>query len=66
MGVGYQVSALHRLTFLDTAALHLRPIVRGDDPQLDEIADAIGANRVAGGPFSIKSTATEPAINLRG
>jgi hypothetical protein len=56
MGVGYQVSALHRLLRLDTAALHQlpkRPIVRGESPLLDVFAD-LGVKTVAGGPVPIR------------
>lgn len=64
MGVRYQVSALHRLVYLDTAALHPRPVVKGEDPLLDTLADA-GVKAVAAGPFRTRSPTVESILAWR-
>jgi len=56
MGVGYQVSPLCRLVRLDTAELHARPAVTGENPLLDAIKDATGREvQVADGPLRTRS-----------
>jgi hypothetical protein len=65
MGVGYQVSSLHRVVYLDTAALRLRPIVRGENPALDTLAGAIGADTVADGPLPWRSPTIESILAWR-
>lgn len=42
MGVGYQVSPLHRLIRMDMTQVHARPVVRGESPLLDAITAASG------------------------
>jgi hypothetical protein len=64
MGVGYQVSALHRLMYLDVAALHRRPVVKGEDPVLDALGDA-GVNTVADGPLRTRSPTVEGILAWR-
>src|SRR5260370_28529968 len=44
MGVGYCVSALHRITNLDASAITTRPTVKGSNSTLDYIAELTGAN----------------------
>jgi hypothetical protein len=44
MGVGYCVSALHRITRLDTSAMTTRPPVKGSNSTLDSFAELTGAN----------------------
>jgi hypothetical protein len=44
MGVGYCVSALHRITRLDTSAVTTRPPVKGSNSTLDSFAELTGAN----------------------
>jgi hypothetical protein len=53
MGVGYQVSPLHRLIYMDMSAMHERPIVKGEDPRLDRLAALTGAKTLSTGtgPF---------------
>ena len=46
MGVGYQVSPLHRLIRLDTAALRGRPVARGENPVIDALGNPPGVQMV--------------------
>jgi|SRR5580658_2363321 hypothetical protein len=43
MGVGYSVSPLHRITYLDTSAMTTRPAVKGSDSIVDSVAELVGA-----------------------
>ena len=43
MGVGYQVSPIHRLIRMDTAGLKARPASPGESPLFDAIRDATGS-----------------------
>jgi hypothetical protein len=43
MGVGYQVSPIHRLIRMDTAGLKVRPASPGESPLFDAIRDATGS-----------------------
>ena len=65
MGIGYQVAALHRLTYWDMSALHARPIVKGENPALDVVADAIGARVTADGPVRVRSPTTQSMLAWR-
>jgi hypothetical protein len=65
MGVGYQVSPLHRLIRLDTAALQQRPIVRGESSVLEALANATGAKTVASGPLPTRSPTVERILAWR-
>jgi hypothetical protein len=66
MGVAYQVSALHRLIRLETAALSTRPAVRGENKVLDLISDAIGKEvRVAQGPIHTRSPTIDSILAWR-
>lgn len=65
MGVGYQVSALHRLIYLDMAATHWRPVVRGENPPLDVLGDAAGVKTVADGVLRTRSPTVESILVWR-
>jgi hypothetical protein len=65
MGMGYQVSALHRLNYLDTSALQSHPIVRGTNPALDPLVDAIPGLTVASGPLKMRSPTVESIVAWR-
>ena len=65
MGVGYQVSALHRLTYLDVAALHTREVVKGESPLLDALGQADGRMVVADGQVHTRSPAVESILAWR-
>jgi hypothetical protein len=43
MGVGYQVSPIHRLIRMNTAGLKVRPASPGESPLFDAIRDATGS-----------------------
>lgn len=43
MGVGYQVSPIHRLIRMDTAGLKVRPASPGERPLFDAVRDATGS-----------------------
>src|SRR5438270_12801969 len=43
MGVGYQVSPIHRLIRVNTAGLKVRPASPGESPLFDAIRDATGS-----------------------
>ena len=64
MGVGYQVSPLHRLIRLDTAALHRRPVVRGESAVFDALGDATRVE-VADGPLPVRSPTPETILAWR-
>jgi hypothetical protein len=63
MGVGYQVSALHRLVRLETRELDTRSVERGENPVLDAISDASGRDvRVAKGPLRTRSPTIDSVL----
>ena len=64
MGVGYSASPLHRVRYLDRAALQQRQIVRGESPLLDTLA-ALGAKTVAEGPLRFRSPTVESILAWR-
>ena len=56
MGVGYQVSPIHRLIRMDTAGLKAQPASPGESPLFDAIKDATGAPaQVGDGPLRARS-----------
>jgi len=55
MGVGYSVSALHRITYLDTSALRPRPWVRGRNPAIDAMGGAPLGAAISNAPASFRS-----------
>jgi hypothetical protein len=66
MGVGYQVSPLHRLIRLDTTNLRRRAMLRGESPLFDAIADASGkAVQLAEGPLHTRSPTIESILVWR-
>jgi hypothetical protein len=65
MSMGYQVSALHRLSYLDMSALHTRPIVRGENPVLDAFLEVAPGATVADGPVHMRSPTTENILSWR-
>jgi hypothetical protein len=66
MGIGYQVAPLHRLIVINTAELHSRPAVRGENPLFDVIKDASGRDvQVADGPLRMRSPSVESILAWR-
>ena len=66
MGIGYQVSPLHRLIRMDTAELHGRPAVRGENPLFDAIKDASGTEvQIPNGPLRTRSPTVESILAWR-
>ena len=66
MGIGYQVSSLHRLIRMDTAELHGRPAVRGENPLLDAIKGASDREvQIADGPLRPRSPKVESILAWR-
>jgi hypothetical protein len=65
MGVGYQVSPLHRVSYLDLSAAHEKPIVRGVNPELDGLADVFGAKTTLAGPMRFRSPTVESVLEWR-
>ena len=56
MGVGYQVSPIHRLIRMNTAGLKVRPASPGESPLFDAIRDATGSPaRVSDEPLRTRS-----------
>ena len=64
MGVGYSVSPLHRITYLDTSAMTMRPPVKGSDLTLDSVAELSGA-KVSEGPARVYSPTIEDILAWR-
>lgn len=64
MGVGYCVSALHRMTFLDTSAMSTRAPVRGRDSTVDSVAAFWGA-QVGEGTVRFRSPILEDILAWR-
>jgi hypothetical protein len=64
MGVGYCVSALHRITNLDTSAMTTRPPVKGSNSTPDSIAELTGAN-VAEGTVRLHSPTMQDILAWR-
>jgi hypothetical protein len=66
MGIGYQVAPLHRLIVMNTAELHTRPAVRGENPLFDVLKDASGRDvHVADGPLRMRSPSIESILAWR-
>jgi len=66
MGVGYAVSPLHRLIRMDTAELHTRPAMTGENPLFDAIKGATGKDvQVADAPLRLRSPPTERIVAWR-
>ena len=66
MGIGYQVSPLHRLMRMDTAEWHGRLAVRGENPLLDAIKDASGREvQIADGALRTRSPTVESILAWR-
>lgn len=65
MGVGYQVSPLHRLMHLNVSSMTLRAVAPGKDPILDTSAAATNANVVVGGPLEFRSPKPESIVAWR-
>jgi len=64
MGVGYCVSALHRITYLDTSAMSTRAPVQGRDSTIDSVAGFLGAN-VGEGAVRFRSPILEDILAWR-
>jgi hypothetical protein len=65
MGVGYQVSALHRIRSLDMSSLHTRTIVKGEDPLLDALAAGGMTLQVPTEPLRFRSATVESILAWR-
>jgi hypothetical protein len=66
MGIGYQVSPLHRLIRMGTAELHGRAAARGENPLFDAIKDASGRDvQVADGPLRTRSPTVDSILAWR-
>src|SRR5690242_10036444 len=66
MGVGYQVSALHRLMRLETGKLDTRPAVRGENAVFDALSGASGKEvQVAKGPLRTRSPTIDSVLAWR-
>jgi hypothetical protein len=55
MGVGYSVSPLHRIRYLDTSALRPRPWVKGRNPAIDAMGGPPLGAAVSDAPASFRS-----------
>lgn len=64
MGVGYSVSPLHRINYLDTSAMTTRSPVKGSNSTLDSIAELTGAN-VGEGTVSLHSPTMQDILAWR-
>jgi hypothetical protein len=64
MGVGYCVSALHRITYLDTFAMSTRVPVRGRDSTVDSLAAHLGA-KVGEGSARFRSPTVKDILAWR-
>jgi len=64
MGVGYCVSALHRITHLDTSAMTTRPPVKDSNSTLDSVAALTGAN-VGEGTVRLRSPTMQDILAWR-
>ena len=66
MGIGYQVSPLHRLIRINTAELHGRPAARGENPLFDALKDSAGREiQVADGPLRTRSPTVDSILAWR-
>jgi len=65
MGVGYQVSPLHRLVYLDMGDARQRAIVPGESRLLDALAYARGMNSVTDEPVRTRSPTVERILEWR-
>ncbi len=65
MGVGYSVSPLHRIIYLNTSAMTTRPPVKGSDSPVDLIAEQSGAKIANEGMVRFNSPTLEDVIAWR-
>jgi hypothetical protein len=65
MGVGYQASPLHRISYQDRSATTPRPAVRGEDPVMDALIEHSGAIIVHEGPMRFRSPAKADILAWR-
>jgi hypothetical protein len=65
MGVGYQVSAVHRFMYLDMASVQTRAVVKGENPLLDALGQPFAKIVVADGPLRTRSPAVDSVIAWR-
>jgi hypothetical protein len=65
MGVGYQVSAVHRLMYLDMASVQTRAVVKDENPLLDVLGKTFAQIVVADGPLRTRSPAVESVLAWR-
>jgi hypothetical protein len=65
MGVGYQVSPIHRFVYLDIRASRQRAIVPGESRLLDALAHATGPKTVTDGPVRARSPTVERVLAWR-
>ena len=65
MGVGYSVSALHRITYLDTSALRSRPWVKGRNRAVDAMDGPPLGAAVSDAPVSFRSPAARDIVAWR-
>jgi hypothetical protein len=65
MGVGYCVSPLHRITYLDTSALHPRPWVKGSHPILDSMGGPPLGAEVSDAPIRFRSPTRKDVLAWR-
>jgi hypothetical protein len=65
MGVGYCVSPLHRIIYLDTSALHPQPWVKGQSPALDSMGGPPPGTEVSDGPIRYRSPAQKDVVAWR-
>jgi hypothetical protein len=65
MGVGYCVSALHRITYLDTSALNPRPWVKGSHPALDSMGGPPLGTGVSDAPMRFRSPTRKDLLAWR-
>jgi hypothetical protein len=64
MGVGYQVSPLHRIVRLDTTDLRKRPVGRGENALLDALGNRPGV-QIVDGPVRTQSPTVERIVAWR-
>jgi hypothetical protein len=63
MGVGYQVSAVHRLMYLDMASAHTRAVMKGENPLLDALGQPF--TQIVDGSLHNRSPAVESVLAWR-
>lgn len=59
MGVGYSVSPLHRITYVDASRIAVRSPVKGSDSPIDQVAELVGTNVGVGTPRLYSPTVEE-------